>query len=150
MNNLKNLRIEKKLYQKDIAKYLNMSQNGYSQYEVGITNIPNNILKNLAIYYDTSIDYILGLTDNKNSYPRSNIIPINSNMNRLKEIRENNDLLQEDIAKIINMSRNGYSHYETCYHEIPNKILIILAKYYNISTDYILYLTDDRTPYKIK
>ena len=148
MNRLKELRKEKNLKQIDVASYLEMSQNGYSQYETEITNIPTNILKKIAIYYDTSIDYILCLTNKKNSYKRSNIITINSDMNRLKEIRENKDLLQEDIAKIINMSRNGYSHYETCYHDIPNKVLIILAKYYNIPTDYILYLTDVRIPYE--
>ena len=145
MNRLKELRIKKNLYQKDIAKHLNMSQNGYSQYETGITNIPTHILKNLALFYNTSVDYILGLTNNEKAYKKSNIISINSDMNRLKEIRENKDLKQEDIAKILNMSRNGYSHYETCYHDIPIKILIKLVQYYKVSSDYLLYLTDERT-----
>ncbi len=144
MNRLKDLRKEKNLYQKDIAKHLNMSQNGYSQYETEFTNIPTKILKELALYYNTSIDYIFGLTNNKNSYNNSNIILTNSDMNRLKEIRENKDLKQEDIAKYLKISRNGYSHYETNYHDIPNKILINLSIYYNVPTDYLLYITDER------
>ena len=63
MNRLKDLREDKDLLQKDIAKYLNMSQTGYSKYEVGTNDIPTEILKKLASYYDTSIDYLLCLTD---------------------------------------------------------------------------------------
>ena len=69
-------------------------------------------------------------------------------MNRLKDVREDKDLLQIEIAKILNMSQNGYSQYETSYCDIPIKNLIILAKYYNIPIDYLLYLTDDRKPHK--
>ncbi len=65
---------------------------------------------------------------------------------RIKELREDKDLLQKDIAKILNMSQRGYSHYENGTN-IPNDILIKLAEFYNTSTDYILYLTDIRKPY---
>ncbi len=70
MNRLKDLREDKDLYQKDIAKVLGMSQTGYSKYEVGTTNIPVTILIQLANFYETSIDYILGLTNVKKPYPR--------------------------------------------------------------------------------
>ena len=56
---------------------------------------------------------------------------------RLKELREDKDLLQKDIAKILNMSQRGYSHYENDVN-IPNDILIKLAHFYKTSTDYIL------------
>lgn len=71
MNRLRDLREDKDLYQKDIAKYLNMSQTGYSQYETETNDIPTEILKKLAIYYDTSIDYLLCLTDIRKPYPKS-------------------------------------------------------------------------------
>ncbi|MCI8547257.1 MAG: helix-turn-helix transcriptional regulator [Bacilli bacterium] len=70
MNRLRDLREDKDLFQKDIAKILNMSQTGYSQYETETNDIPTNILKKLALYYDTSIDYLLGLTDISEPYPR--------------------------------------------------------------------------------
>ena len=71
MNRLRDLREDKDLLQKDIAKVLNMSQTGYSKYEVGTNDIPTEVLKKLASYYDTSIDYLLCLTDERKPYPRS-------------------------------------------------------------------------------
>ena len=71
MNRLKDLREDKDLLQKDIAKILNMSQTGYSKYEVETNDIPTDILKKLAKYYNTSIDYLLCLTDERKPYPRS-------------------------------------------------------------------------------
>ena len=68
-------------------------------------------------------------------------------MDRLREIRENNDLNQTDIAKILNVSQVAYSYYENGNRQLPIDILIKLAKYYNTSTDYLLYLTDEKKPY---
>lgn len=68
MNRLKGLREDKDLFQKDIAKILKMSQTGYSQYETETNDIPTAVLKKLAIYYDTNIDYILGLTNEIKPY----------------------------------------------------------------------------------
>ena len=66
MNRLRDLREDHDLLQKDIAKILGMSQTGYSQYETETNDIPTAILKKLASYYDTSIDYILCVTNEKN------------------------------------------------------------------------------------
>ena len=71
MNRLRELREEKGLYQKDIAQILHMSQTGYSQYETGTNDIPTIILRKLAEFYETSIDYLLCLTDEKKAYPRA-------------------------------------------------------------------------------
>lgn len=68
-------------------------------------------------------------------------------MNRLKEIREDNDLLQKDVAKILNVTQRGYSHYETEDTNIPIETLHKLADYYKTSIDYLLYRTDERKPY---
>lgn len=57
--------------QAQVAKILNMSQTGYSQYELGINDIPTSVLKKLAMLYDTSIDYILELTDEIKPYRRA-------------------------------------------------------------------------------
>ena len=68
-------------------------------------------------------------------------------MNRLKELRENKDLYQKDIAKVLNMSQTGSSQYETETNDIPTEILKTLADFYHTSIDYILYKTDERKPY---
>lgn len=70
MNRLKDLREDKDLYQKDLAKILQMDQSNYSKYELEKIDIPTQVLKTLAIFYNTSTDYILGLTNKKEPYPR--------------------------------------------------------------------------------
>lgn len=66
---------------------------------------------------------------------------------RIREIREDKDLTQSDIAKILNVSQVAYSFYEIGKRQLPIELLIKLAKYYNTSTDYLLELTDERKPY---
>ena len=67
---IKDLREDRDLTQKTIANYLNMSQNGYSQYETDTNKVPVEILKKLAIFYNTSIDYLVELTDEQKPYKR--------------------------------------------------------------------------------
>ena len=57
--------------QKQISQILNMSQTGYNQYEIGKNDVPTKILIELAKFYNTSIDYILELTDEQKPYPRT-------------------------------------------------------------------------------
>lgn len=68
-------------------------------------------------------------------------------MNRLKELREDKDFTQTEIAKFLNMSQTGYSKYEVGTNDIPTEVLKKLAKFYGTSVDYLLYLTDEREPY---
>ena len=68
-------------------------------------------------------------------------------MNRIREMREDNDLLQKDVAKILNISQQQYSRYERGENELSYDSLIKLANYYNTSIDYLLYRTDERKPY---
>ena len=63
---IKDLREDQNLTQADVAKYLNIKQNTYSQYENGQRQLPLHALIALAKLYQTSTDYILGLTDNRN------------------------------------------------------------------------------------
>ena len=67
---------------------------------------------------------------------------------RIRALREDHDLTQKEIAKILNMSQTGYSKYETGENDIPTKILIQLAKYYHTSVDYLLGITDVNKPYE--
>ena len=64
------MREDNDLLQKDVAEFLNISQTNYSKYELGKINIPISTLKKMAIFFDTSIDYLLGLTDEIKPYPR--------------------------------------------------------------------------------
>ncbi len=69
-------------------------------------------------------------------------------MNRLKEIREDKDLTQKEIAKFLKMDQSNYSKYELEKINIPLEIIIKLADFYQTSIDYLLYRTDIRKPYE--
>ena len=68
---IRDLREDRDLMQKDLAAYLKCTQVCYSNYETGKRDIPTDVLKALAVYYDTSVDYILGLTDEPKPYPKT-------------------------------------------------------------------------------
>ena len=68
---LKDLREDSDLKQKEIAQYLHIKQNTYSQYENGQRQPPIEILIALAKYYETSLDYLVGLTDIRKPYPKN-------------------------------------------------------------------------------
>lgn len=63
--------------------------------------------------------------------------------NRLRDLREDGDLLQKDIANILNCSQVCYSYYENGMRDIPTQVLITLSNFYNVSIDYILCQTDN-------
>ena len=66
---IRDLREDRDLTQTQVAKILEMSQTGYSKYETGENDIPTATLISLARFYDTSIDYLLGQTDDPKRYP---------------------------------------------------------------------------------
>ena len=66
---------------------------------------------------------------------------------RLRDLREDRDLTQTDIAKMLNIRQNTYSQYENGQRQLPLEALINLAEFYGTSTDYILGLTDEEAPY---
>ena len=68
-------------------------------------------------------------------------------MERLRDIREDRDLKQSDIAKLLNVSQQTYSRYENDEISIDKESLMKLALFYNTSVDYLLELTDERKPY---
>ncbi len=69
---------------------------------------------------------------------------------RIRDLREDHDLNQTELAKILGMSQTGYSKYETGENDLPTAILIKLARFYNTSIDYILGETDETKRYSNK
>ena len=61
---------------------------------------------------------------------------------RIRHLREDRDLTQARVAKMLDMSQTGYSKYETGENDIPTAVLIRLSEFYHVSTDYLLGLTD--------
>ena len=69
-------------------------------------------------------------------------------LRRLKDLREDNDLTQETISKMLKITRPQYSLYETGKRDIPVDLLSILSRFYNTSIDYIVGETDVKNRYK--
>ena len=66
---------------------------------------------------------------------------------RIKDIREDSDITQQQIADFLHIKQNTYSQYENGLRQIPIDLLIELSKFYNTSVDYLLGLTDEKKPY---
>ena len=62
---------------------------------------------------------------------------------RIRDLREDHDWTQKQVAKLLNMSQTGYSKYETGENDIPTRVLIELSRIYNTSIDYLLGETND-------
>ena len=67
---------------------------------------------------------------------------------RIKDLREDSDITQKQLAEYLHIKQNTYSQYENGQRQIPVDVLIALASYYNTSVDYLLGLTDQRKPYR--
>lgn len=66
---------------------------------------------------------------------------------RIRNLREDHDLTQTEISKMLNISQVAYSYYEINKRSIPLELLTKLADFYNTSVDYLLYRTDESIPY---
>lgn len=66
---------------------------------------------------------------------------------RIRDLREDNDLTQQQVADYLNIRQNTYSQYETGNRQIPVEVLMALARLYKTSTDYLLGITDYKKPY---
>lgn len=69
---------------------------------------------------------------------------------RLKDLREDSDLTQTELAKYLHIKQNTYSQYENGQRQIPLDVLISLAKYYNTSLDYLVGITCIKSPFPKK
>ena len=69
---------------------------------------------------------------------------------RIRDLREDKDLKQDDLAKVLNCTQACYSNYENGRRDIPSEVLSTLADFYGVSVDYLLGRTDTKTPYPKK
>ena len=134
---MKDLREDNDLTQQDIANYLKVTRGTYSMYECGSNIIPLHLLDKLSLKYQVSIDYLVGLSNEKND---KNIKEMNFDVmcQRLKEERDKNYLSQQNVSKSIGITQSHYATYENGHNTIPITRLIKLSKLYNVSLDYLM------------
>ncbi len=135
---LKKIRLEHNLTQKDVANILDIARQTYNHYEVQESIIPLKYLNELANYYKVSIDYLLGLSTNKNKDITFDKIDAKISGERLKKWRKENKLTQEKLANILNTFHTVIVDYEKGKNLIATPFLYTICKKYNISADYLL------------
>ena len=147
--NIKFMREEEGIPQKEIAKKLGVSRSTYSLWELEINMIPLPRLVELCKIYSCSIDYILGLNKRLKKYPNMKY-DINRNLcsKRLKEIRKEHKYTQDKIAKKLNTDNGVISRYESGKTLILTSFLMDYAKIFNISSDYLLGKIDEKISIK--
>ena len=130
---LKDIREDNDISQKEMANILNVNRSTYSLWELGINIIP---LKNLccyADYFNVSIDYVLGLTNNKNIKIINKSLNLKILGNNLREIRIKNGLSQENVANILGVTQACITRYEKGLICISTSNLYKFSKEFNIS-----------------
>ena len=142
--NIKLIREINNLSQKELASILNVTRSTYSLWELNINIIPLPRLIELGKIYNCSVDYLLGLTNNK-SYPNmKKDIEYNLYPKRLKEIRKEHKYTQAKIAHKLNTDNSVISRYENGKTLILTSFLIEYSKIFNVSCDYILGKTNQK------
>ena len=140
---LRELRIDKKLTQEELANILNINRVQYNQYENNYNNIPIKHLNNIANYFEVSIDYLFNLNKTNHYKNFSKEIDNQKSGNRLKEFRKDNKLTQNKLAQMLNTNQSVIANYERGRNPIATPFLYTICKKYNISADYLLGKTDN-------
>ncbi|MCI8671778.1 MAG: transcriptional regulator [Bacilli bacterium] len=146
--NLKYIREEYELSQNDIASILGVTRSTYSVWEAEINIIPLNRLIDFCNHFNISLDYALGLTNEKTYQNIQKEIDYNTHRERLKSIRKTNKYTQDKIAKILNTDNGVISRYENGQTLILTSFLKAYAKEFNISADYIMGRIDEKVKLK--
>ena len=126
------------LSQRELAQKLNVSKSTYARWETGENIIPLNHLIDLCNYAKVTPDYILNLTNKKNSLKTKIILNNKMIGQKIKQIRKNNNLTQKEMAKAINTTQSVISAYENGLTNIQTAFLYDICIKLNISATWLL------------
>jgi len=149
-NRLEDFKDEKYLKSKDVAKYLNVAESTYSEWENNKIPIPTRRIIQLANFYEVNIDYILKLSDERKHIKSTSELDLISIGNRLKEIRQELGLTLRDLGNKLNSSFSALGSYERGDYLIQSDNLISLCKMSNTSVDWVLGRTNNKLLQKKK
>ena len=137
-NRLDVLKDERDLKSRDVAKYLNVNESTYSEWEHNKIPIPTRRIVELADFYNVNIYYMLKLTDTRKVTKGKIKLDLELIGNRLKEIRQELGLSLRSLGDKLNCSFSSLGSYERGENLINCEILMSLSKFSNYSIDYIL------------
>lgn len=127
---LKGIREDNDISQQEMAKILGVKRSTYSLWELGINIIPIEYLSSFADYFNYSIDYVLGLSNDKDTDKIIKGLDYKAIGNNIKNIRMKNELSQENLAHMLNVTQACIARYE------KGLICISLSNLYKISKEF--------------
>ena len=136
MMRLKKVRIYTDLKQREVAEILGVSRNSYNMWEREYDFIPLKQLDKFCNIFHVSLDYVLGFTEVW-EYENSKRIDSKLLAKRIKRIRRENDLTQDELAKILNITRSSISKYENGINLALTSYIIGFCKYFHVSADFV-------------
>lgn len=137
------LRLDSEKSQTDIANILEVKRNTYSKWENCINDMPLEKGNVLANFYNTSMDYLLGLSNERNYIPERNDINYELFTKRILLLRKKHNLTQEKLSDKLGFTQRAYAYYENG-ERIPKTLkLLVMAQFYNVSSDYLLGRSDN-------
>ena len=144
--NLKYIRDEYDLKQKDIANILGVAPSTYSVWETNTNIIPLNRLITFCTHFNVSLDFVLGLTNTIKYDNMRDEIDYALHRKRIKVLRKHHNYTQTDIANLLKTDPGVISRYENGKTIILTAFLIDYAKIFNVSSDYIMGRIDEAIP----
>lgn len=132
-NRLKDIREDNDMSQIKMAEILNVKRSTYSLWELGINIIPLNKLCEFADYFNFSLDYVLGLSNDRKKQKIIKGLDLIKLGNNIKQIRKGRELSQENIADMIGVSQACITRYEKGLICISTSNLYKLSKKFNMS-----------------
>lgn len=132
---IKKMREEKELTQKEIAKILNVTQQTYSIWEKGNKIVPLKHLNTIANYYDISMDYLTGISDEKNKSLKIKALDKKNIGKNLQNFRKKYQITQNVLANQLNTTHSVISAYENGKTLILTAFLYQICKKWNVSMD---------------
>lgn len=130
--------------QEEISKLLKVSRQNYSFWETGTKFIPLKHLNNFCNIFNVTMDYVLKLSSNNIKTNKIKKISKKEIGKRLKEIRNNNNITQKELAAFLNTTQSTISAYEKGKTLILTSFAYQICKKYNISMDYLCEIEEDK------
>ena len=136
MLRLKKVRIYADLKQREVAEMLGVSRNSYNMWERENDIIPLRQLDKFCALFHVSLDYVLGFSEVW-EYPNTRGIDSQLLAKRIKRIRRENDITQDELANILHITRSSISKYENGVNLALTSYIIGFCKYFQVSADFV-------------
>lgn len=130
---IKDIREDNDLSQENLSEILGVNRSTYSMWETGINIMPLKYLYKFARYFNYSIDYVLGLNNDRNPVKMDDELDFQKLGNNMRTVRLKNRLYQKDIVKILKVKQSNIAKYEKGLIPIPTANLYIFCKAFNLS-----------------